>query len=67
MIIGFVPWGEFGITFFDGFTGWLTGSSLGNWYFYESALWFFLMSIVISLINGYKEKEYVDTFIEQKI
>ena len=28
MIIGFVPWGEFGITFFDSFTGWLTGSSL---------------------------------------
>ena len=64
MIIGFIPWGEFDITFFDGFTGWLTGSSLGNWYFYESALWFFLMSIVISLINGYKEKEFVDTFID---
>lgn len=64
MIIGFIPWGEFNITFFDGFTGWLTGSSLGNWYFYESALWFFLMSIVISLINGYKEKDFVDTFID---
>ena len=38
MIIGFIPWGEFGITFFDGFTGWLTGSSLGNWWFYEAAL-----------------------------
>ena len=23
MIIGFIPWGEFGITFFDGFTGWI--------------------------------------------
>ena len=43
MIIGFVPWGEFGITFFDSFTGWLTGSSLGNWWFYEAALWFLIM------------------------
>ena len=33
MIIGFIPWGEFDITFFDSFTGWLTGSSLGNWWF----------------------------------
>ncbi len=27
MIIGFIPWGEFDITFFDRFTGWLTGST----------------------------------------
>ena len=43
MIIGFIPWGEFGVTIFDKFTGWLTGSSLGNWGFYESALWFLIM------------------------
>ena len=64
MIIGFVPWGEFGITFFDGFTGWLTGSSLGNWWFYEAALWFLLMSIVITIVNGYSEKEFVDTYVD---
>lgn len=64
MIIGFIPWGEFNITIFDKFTGWLTGSSLGNWYFYESALWFLIMAIIIGIINGMKEKELVDTFID---
>jgi uncharacterized ion transporter superfamily protein YfcC len=64
MVIGFVPWNEFGITFFDGFTGWLTGSSLGNWRFYEAALWFLLMSIVITIVNGYSEKEFVDTYVD---
>ena len=64
MVIGFVPWNEFGITFFDGYTGWLTGSSLGNWWFYEAALWFLLMSIVITIVNGYSEKEFVDTYVD---
>ena len=64
MIIGFVPWGEFGITFFDSWTGWLTGASLGNWWFYEAALWFLLMSIVISIINRQGEHGFVDAFID---
>ncbi|MGM9881531.1 MAG: YfcC family protein [Bacilli bacterium] len=64
MIIGFVPWGEFGITFFDSFTGWLTGSSLGNWWFYEAALWFLIMSIIIATINRFGEKGFVDTFVD---
>ena len=64
MIIGFIPWGEFNINFFEGFTGWLTGSSLGNWYFYESALWFLIMGIIIGVINRMKEKDIVDTFIK---
>lgn len=64
MVIGFVPWGEFGITLFDNFTGWLTGSSLGNWYFYESALWFLIMAILIGIINKMGEKSLVDTFVD---
>ena len=64
MIIGFIPWGEFGITFFDGFTGWLTGSSLGNWWFYEAALWFLVMSIIIGIINKFGEKGIVDAFVD---
>jgi len=64
MIVGFIPWGEFGITFFDSFTGWLTGSSLGNWWFYEAALWFLVMSIIIGIINGLGEKGIVDAFID---
>ena len=64
MIIGFIPWESFGVTFFNGFTGWLTGDPLGSWYFMESALWFLIMSIVIAVVNGFTEKEFVDTFID---
>lgn len=64
MIIGFIPWGEFDITFFDSFTGWLTGSSLGNWWFYEAALWFLIMSILIAVINKFGEKGFIDTFVD---
>lgn len=64
MIIGFIPWGEFNITLFDKFTGWLTGSSLGNWWFYEAALWFLIMSIIIGIINGLGEKGIVDAFVD---
>ena len=64
MIIGFIPWGEFGIKFFDSFTGWLTGSSLGNWWFYEAALWFLLMAILIGIINGMGENGIVEAFVD---
>ena len=64
MIVGFVPWGEFGITFFDSWTGWLTGASLGNWWFYESALWFLIMAIIISIVNRFGEHGFVDAFVD---
>ena len=64
MVIGFIPWGDFGITFFDDWTGWLTGASLGNWWFYEAALWFLLMAILISIINRSGEHGFIDTFID---
>lgn len=63
MIIGFIPWGEFGVTFFDQWTGWLTGASLGNWWFYEAALWFLISSIIIAIINRTGERGFIDTFI----
>lgn len=64
MIIGFIPWPDFNINFFEDITGFITGTPLGGWYFYESTLWFLLMSILISIINGYKESDYINTFIE---
>ena len=63
MIVGFLPWGEFGIEFFDSWTGWLTGATLGNWWFYEAALWFLISSIIIAIINRTGERGFVDTFI----
>ena len=64
MIVGFIPWGEFNISFFDKISGWLTGSSLGNWWFYEAALWFLVMGILIGIVNRMKEKDLVDTFVD---
>ena len=60
MIIAFIPWPDFGITIFDSFTGWLTGAPFGSWWFYEAALWFLIMSIVIGLVNRTGEKQFVD-------
>ena len=64
MIVGFVPWGEFGITFFDSWTGWLTGASLGNWWFYEAALWFLICAIIIAIINRQGEHGFIDAFVD---
>ena len=64
MIIGFVPWGDFNVTIFEDTTGWLTGSPLGSWYFFESALWFLIMAVIIGIINRMHEKDIVDTFID---
>lgn len=64
MIVGFIPWGDFGITFFDSWTGWLTGAPLGGWWFYEAALWFLIASIIIAIINRQGEHGFVDTFID---
>ena len=64
MIVGFIPWGEFGITFFDSWTGWLTGASLGNWWFYEAAVWFLICAIIIAIINRQGEHGFVDAFID---
>ena len=64
MIIGFIPWEDFGITFFSKFTGWLTGSPLGSWYFFEAALWFLIMAVLIGIVNRTGEKGFVDTFVD---
>ncbi len=64
MIVGFIPWGDFGITFFDDWTGWLTGAPLGGWWFYEAALWFLLASILLAIINRQGEHGFIDTFID---
>ena len=64
MIVAFIPWPDFGVTIFDNFTGWLTGAPLGSWWFYEAAVWFLIMSVVIGLVNRTGEKQFVDTFID---
>lgn len=63
MILGFIPWGSFGINIFSNWTNILTGASFGDWWFLDGALWFFLASIIIAIVNKFSEKETVDTFI----
>ena len=66
MIIGFIPWGSFGITLFENgkIFSTLTGLPLGEWYFQESTLWFLIMTIVIGFVNRTGEHEFVDTFVD---
>ncbi len=66
MIVGFIPWGSFGITLFEKgkFFSTITGLPLGEWYFQESTLWFLIMTIVIGVVNGMSEHEFIDTFID---
>ena len=64
MIVGFIPWADFGITFFESWTGWLTGAPLGSWWFFEAALWFLIASIILSIINRQGEHGFIDTFID---
>lgn len=63
MIFGVIPWERFGITIFNQ-TGFLTGQSLGNWWFSELAVWFTLMAIIIGIVYGFNEKQIVSAIIE---
>lgn len=112
MIIGFIPWEDFGVEFFDtgssseevtetltaeniqeewdnadvggtlvlddedvkatvttdeetsvGWSAWLTGLPLGQWYFDDASTWFLIMAIVIGFIGGLSESRFVKAFI----
>jgi len=63
MILGVIPWERFGITIFKN-TAFLTGQSLGNWWFSELGAWFTLMAIIIGVVYGLSEKEIVSAIVE---
>ncbi|MFQ9288786.1 MAG: YfcC family protein [Intestinibacter bartlettii] len=62
VMVGIIPWEKFGINIFIS-TGFLTGSSLGNWWFSELGMWFVIMSVIIGIVYGMKEGEIVDAFL----
>lgn len=68
MIISFIPWQDFGITLLNDNSflslEWLVGKPLGKWYFQEATLWFLIMTIIIAVVNRFKEKDTVYTFID---
>ncbi len=63
MVLGIIPWEEFGINLFIN-TGFLTGSSLGNWWFSDLGMWFVIMAVVIGLVYRMKEVEIVNAFLD---
>lgn len=110
MIIGFIPWEDFGIDVFDagavteeatetvsgddiaavwsdtegsdlsfdgdvqgtvtteeqvseGWSAFLTGLPLGEWYFDEASTWFLIMALVIGVVGGISESHFVKAFI----
>lgn len=62
MVLGVIPWEEFGVTIFTK-TDFLNGSSLGNWWFSELSMWFAIMAVIIGLVYGMKEQEIVSSFM----
>lgn len=47
----------------DGWSAFLTGLPLGQWYFDEASTWFLLMALVIGVIGGLSESRFVKAFI----
>ncbi len=45
-------------------SGLLTGNPLGEWYFNDASVWFFIMAIVIGILGGLRENEIVDGFLD---
>jgi len=62
MILGVIPWGDYGITLFDN-TAFLTGEPLGAWWFPELTIWFLIMALVIGVVYRMPEKEIVRNFM----
>ncbi|WP_064591064.1 YfcC family protein [Streptobacillus moniliformis] len=63
MILSLIAWAEYDIHVFEGWTSFLTGTPLGEWYFGELSMWFTFIGIIIGVVNGFSEKEIVDSFM----
>ena len=63
MVAAVIPWEEFGVTIFSK-TDFLTGSSLGSWWFSELGMWFVIMAVIIGVVYKMKENEIVAAFME---
>lgn len=64
MVVSFIPWEDFGIEIFLGWSEVVTGLPLGQWYFVEAACWFFILALIIAVVGGLKESETVKAFID---
>ena len=64
MVISFIPWEDFGVEIFLGWSAFVTGLPLGQWYFVEAACWFFVLALIIAVVGGLSESETVKAFID---
>ena len=65
--VGIALWKDVGPYVLNSLPNWigkLVGEPLGYWYFNEASLWFLIMTIVIGIVNGYRENKIVDIFID---
>lgn len=63
MVAAVIPWEEFGVTIFAN-TSFLTGASLGHWWFSELGMWFVIMAIIIGVVYRMSEKDIVGAFMD---
>lgn len=63
MVAGIIPWEKFGINIFKN-TTFLTGDSLGNWWFSDLSMWFVIMAVIIGLVYRMRELEIVNAFLD---
>lgn len=63
MILGFIPWESFGITVFTGWSAGLTGLPLGEWYFDETSAWFLITAIIVAVVGGLSESQFIKSFV----
>lgn len=63
MVVSLIPWQKFGIEIFNGWSSFLTGVNLGEWYFGDLAMWFLLMSIIIAAFFKIGEKQTITSFV----
>ena len=63
MVASFIPWEDFGVTIWLGWSEFVTGVPIGQWYFDEASTWFFIMAVIIGIVGGLGEKKIVNTFI----
>ena len=63
MIVALIPWADYGIHIFEGWSSFLTGTPFGEWYFSELCIWFLILSFVIGYLNGLKEKQIIGLIV----
>ena len=67
IVVGVIFWKDLSPYYLNAIPNWiskLVGEPLGYWYFNEASLWFLIMTIVIGIVNGYRENKIVDIFID---